>query len=105
MNNINMSGELNVYEGEVVTLRCVAFGSRPEVKLFWKSGSIDKYIDTGTTTKSNIHHPILLDYESQLNVSVKANIQISCTSNITSSLLQSATLNIEIHGGCLLCLD
>lgn len=87
------------YHGEVVVLKCVAFGSRPEARLLWKSGSIDQYIDTGTLNKPNVHNPILLDYESHLNVTVKGRIHISCSSNLSSSsLMQHATLDIKING-------
>ncbi|PIK42803.1 putative tyrosine kinase receptor Cad96Ca [Apostichopus japonicus] len=98
INNINISGEIMTYHGEVVVLKCVAFGSRPEARLLWKSGSIDQYIDTGTLNKPNVHNPILLDYESHLNVTVKGRIHISCSSNLSSSsLMQHATLDIKIN--------
>lgn len=96
---INITGIYRATIGEVLKLKCVAFGSRPAVDLQWKIGSMINISYTKTVGKQNKFREATRDFESTLRLPVKKSVIVTCyTSGMTNFHRMETELFVEIEG-------
>lgn len=95
----NITGIYKATVGDVLELKCVAFGSRPAVDLQWKIGSKINMTYTKTVVKQNKFRQSTQNFESTLRLPVKKSVIVTCYSSGMTNLHRMETeLFIEIEG-------
>ncbi|KAJ8042655.1 Ephrin type-B receptor 1 [Holothuria leucospilota] len=93
----NITGIYKASVGDILELKCVAFGSRPAVDLQWKTGNQNNINYTKTVGKQNKFQESTQNFESTLRLVVEKSVIVTCySSGMTHFPQMEAALFVEI---------
>ncbi|KAJ8042679.1 Tyrosine-protein kinase transmembrane receptor Ror [Holothuria leucospilota] len=101
MDGKNISDKYKAYIGEILILKCLAFGSRPPVELRWKKENGNNLTYSDTTMIPNEFISSTYNNEIQIKLMAKESVAMTCYSNGPMKSHQShrleATIFIEVN--------